>query len=45
MPHLLRQVRYLPTIDNAITHLTIDGAECSEAVKVFGYHNMPNWTR
>ena len=46
MPHLLRrQVRYRLTINNAITHLTIDGAEWSEAVKVFGYHNMPSWTR
>ena len=31
--------------NNAITHLTIDGAEWSEAVKVFGYHNLPTWTR
>ena len=45
MPHLLRQVRYQQTINDAIKHLTIDGADWSEAVKVFGYHNMPSWTR
>ena len=40
-----RKVRYRPTTNNAVTHLAIDGAEWSEAVQVFGYHNLPTWTR